>query len=372
MSKMIVKKRIKLHALVWSLFICWETVITNILYEMTAPAVNYVVHYAITIALFYFQSNRILPWIGKKRLQWLWIPLFCIIFLLVYILAHWLGEIFLTHLLHKPIKPWYGMSWESFLRNGYRGLFFMGFSTGYYYLYSFLAQRKHAQDMETQRLLAIIQQQQTERELDKMQNAFLKAQINPHFLFNILNYIHFQSLKSAPQISEAVTRLANVMRFAFDVEYVDDKVKLGEELTQVEDIIYLYSLKKNKGTLQLDYELAVCNLYFVPLILLTLAENCYKHGDLSETDAQMSLTLEGEQLKIATWNKIASQKPAISTKTGLKNLTIRLSKAYGNSFTLSHGPDGSGGFNVQLLVPVQLTLKSAWHEVVHTDTIALP
>ncbi|WP_179747349.1 sensor histidine kinase [Pedobacter xixiisoli] len=339
---------------------------------MSAPVINYVVHYAITIALFYFQSNKVLPWIGKKKLQWLWIPLFCIIFLLIYILAHWLGEIFLTHLLQKPIKPLYGMTWPSFLRNGYRGLFFMGFSTGYYYLYSFIAQRKHAQELETQQLKAIIKQQQTQRELDMMQNAFLKAQINPHFLFNILNYIHFQSLKSAPQISEAVTRLANVMRFAFDVEHVDDKVKLGEELEQVEDIIYLYSLKKNEGTLLLDYELAVCNLQFVPLVLLTLAENCFKHGDLSQADAQMQLMLEDDQLQISTWNKISDHKPAISTKTGLQNLATRLYNAYGDSHSFAYGPDDNGGFSVQLRVPIQLVLKPVSNAAVNTDTIALP
>jgi two-component system LytT family sensor kinase len=359
MSKMIDWKIFRLHALVWSLFISWETIITNILYEMSAPVINYVVHYAITIALFYLQSDKILPWLGKKKWQWLWIPLFCIIFLLMYILAHWLGEIFLTHLLQKPIKPWYGMTWPSFLRNGYRGLFFMGFSTGYYYLYSFIRQRKHAQELEKQQLLAIIQQQQTQRELDMMQNAFLKAQINPHFLFNILNYIHLQSLKSAPQISEAVTRLASVMRFAFDIEHTGDKVKLGEELAQVEDITYLYSLKKNGGTLLLDYELAVCNLYLVPLVLLTLAENCFKHGDLDQTDARMELMLEGDQLQISTWNKIENHPSAISTKTGLQNLAARLKTAYGDAHSFTHGADGQGGFSVKLAVPLHLVLKPA-------------
>ncbi|MNQ80156.1 Sensor histidine kinase YehU [compost metagenome] len=350
-------KYFRLHALIWSLFISWETIITNILYDMSVPVINYAVHYAITIALFYLQSGKILPWLGGKKWQWLWIPLFCIVFLLMYILAHWLGEIFLTHLLQKPIKPLYGMTWASFLRNGYRGLFFMGFSTGYYYLYSFIRQRKHAQELETQQLLAIIQQQQTQRELDIMHNAFLKAQINPHFLFNILNYIHFQSLKSAPQISEAVTRLANVMRFAFDIEHTGERVKLGEELTQVEDITYLYSLKKSNGTLVLDYELAVCNLYLVPLVLLTLAENCFKHGDIDQADARMELMLEEDHLQISTWNKISDHRPAISTKTGLHNLAVRLNTAYGNEHSFSHGPDGNGGFSVQLKVPLALTLN---------------
>lgn len=264
------------------------------------------------------------------------------------------------------------MTWPSFLRNGYRGLYFMGFSTGYYYLYSFIRQRRHAQELETQRLLAIIQQQQTQRELDVMQNAFLKAQINPHFLFNILNYIHFQSLKTAPQISEAVTKLAGVMRFAFDIEHSGERVKLGEELAQVEDITYLYALKKNGGTLLLDYELAVCNLYLVPLVLLTLAENCFKHGDLDQTDARMQLMLEDGALQISTWNKISADHASISTKTGLQNLAARLNTAYGQEHSFRHGPDGKGGFSVLLKVPLPLTLNPASGEATDIGKVALP
>ncbi|WP_343532168.1 histidine kinase [Pedobacter sp.] len=369
---MINKKTFRIHALVWSLFIIWETVITNLLYDMSAPVINYFVHYGITIALFYFQSNTVLPWLGKRKGQWLWIPLFCILFLLTYIVAHWAGEIFLTHLLDKPIKPLYGMTWQSFLRNGYRGMFFIGFSTGYYYLYSFIAQRRHAQELEKQQLLAIIGQQQTQRELDLMQTAFLKAQINPHFLFNILNYIHFQSMKSAPQISEAVTRLANVMRFAFDIGHTDETVKLGEELAQIEDVIYLYSLRKNTGTLELDYELAVCNLYLIPLGLLTLAENCFKHGDLSESNARMQLSLEDGQLQISTWNKIAAEKPTISTHTGLQNLSKRLQATYGQNHHFSYGPDGNGGFSVQLQIALELTLQPVSSAITNTGTTVLP
>lgn len=372
MPKSINKKVLRIHLLVWFLFIIWETVITNLLYDMSAPVINYVVHYSITIALFYLQSDIVLPWLGKRKGKWLWIPLFCVIFLLTYILAHWVGEIFLTHLLGKPIKPFYGMTWQSFLRNGYRGLFFIGFSTGYYYLYSFIAERRHAQELEKQQLLAIISQQQTQRELDLMQNAFLKAQINPHFLFNILNYIHFQSIKSAPQISEAVTRLASVMRFAFDIGDAEETVRLGDELDQIEDVKYLHSLRKNTGTLALNYELAVCDLRLIPLVLLTLAENCFKHGDLAQTNAQMELFLADNQLHIRTWNKIAKAKPAISTHTGLANLSKRLQTVYDRNYEFTYGPDGDGGFNVQLKIALELTLKPVSSTTTNTGTTVLP
>ena len=270
-----------------------------------------------------------------------------------------IGEIFLIHLLDKPIKPWYGYTWQSFLKNGYRGLFFMGFSTGYFYLRNYMAQRNLTQQLETERLIAIIEQQQIRSELDVMQNAFLKAQINPHFLFNILNYIHLQTIKSAPQISEAVTTLASVMRFAFDIEHAGERIRLGDELEQVNDISYLYSLKKGQGTLKLDYELAVCELQLIPLVLLTLAENCYKHGDLAEQDAEMSVLLENDHLKISTWNRTSQQKPLSSTKNGLANLEKRLLTAYGNTHSFTYGNDGNGGFTVQLDIPLEQVLQSS-------------
>ena len=88
MAKNLDKKVLRLHVLIWALFISWETIITNLLYEMAVEPIIYIVHYAITIALFYLQSNVILPRLSKNRLRWLWIPLFCIIFLLMYIAAH--------------------------------------------------------------------------------------------------------------------------------------------------------------------------------------------------------------------------------------------------------------------------------------------
>lgn len=359
MAKNLDKKVLRLHVLIWALFITWETVITNILYDMNVAPIIYIVHYAITIALFYLQSNVILPHLSKNKLRWLWIPLFFIIFLLTYIAAHWLGEIILTIFLQRPIKPWFGMTLQNFLKNGYRGLFFMGFSTGYFYLRNYMAQRNLTQQLETERLIAIIEQQQIRSELDVMQNAFLKAQINPHFLFNILNYIHLQTIKSAPQISEAVTTLASVMRFAFDIEHAGERIRLGDEFEQVNDISYLYSLKKGQGTLKLDYELAVCELQLIPLVLLTLAENCYKHGDLAEQDAEMSVLLENDHLKISTWNRTSQQKPLSSTKNGLANLEKRLLTAYGNAHSFTYGNDGNGGFTVQLDIPLEQVLQSS-------------
>lgn len=264
------------------------------------------------------------------------------------------------------------MNLQSFLKNGYRALFFIGFSAGYYYLRSYLIQRDHSQRLETERLKAIIEQQNTQRDLDLMQNAFLKAQINPHFLFNILNYIHLQTIKSAPQISEAVTTLANVMRFAFDIENTGDSIRIGDELEQVADISYLYGLKKGQHTLKLNYELAVCDLQLIPLVLLTLAENCYKHGDLSEHDALMSLSLENDQLNISTWNKASHQKPITSTKTGLTNLKKRLATAYGEAHSFTYGLDEEGGFNVQIFVRLNQIVKPSENKAADTDIAELP
>lgn len=372
MAKNLDKKVLRLHILIWSLFITWETIIINILYDMDVEPIIYIVHYIINIILFYLQSDIVLPKLSKLKWRWLWIPLFLIIFLLLYIVGHWLGEIFLTHLLKKPIKPWYGMNLQTFLKNGYRALFFIGFSAGYYYLRSYLAQRDRTQRLETERLKAIIEQQNTQRELDLMQNAFLKAQINPHFLFNILNYIHLQTMKSAPHISEAVTRLANVMRFAFDIEHAGERIKIGDELEQVADISYLYGLKKGQHTLKLNYEEAVCDLELIPLVLLTLAENCYKHGDLSTQDAEMSIAIANDYLTISTWNVASHKKPLSSTKTGLTNLEKRLQSAYGEAHSFSYGLNDDGTFSVQLRIHSSQVAKPFASTVAGTGTIELP
>ena len=310
---------------------------------MSAPVINYVVHYAITIALFYLQSGTILPWIGKKKWQWLWIPLFCIVFLLMYILAHWLGEIFLTHLLQKPIKPFYGMTWPSFLRNGYRGLYFMGFSTGYYYLYSFIRQRKHAQELETQRLLAIIQQQQTQRELDVMQNAFLKAQINPHFLFNMLNGIKATMRTDTEKAETMIFKLSDFLRYQL-YENTADKTFFKSELDFLTNLIELEKTRRENFAISITTaipQVEINSLLIPPNLFTIFVENAIKHSvaiGLEESyvnvhfeKIQHRLCFTCTNTKDPVYSNSINKKPG---GIGLVNIRRRLELLYGDDCQL--------------------------------------
>ncbi|WP_162796358.1 sensor histidine kinase [Pedobacter namyangjuensis] len=243
------------------------------------------------------------------------------------------------------------------IRNLYRGIYFFGFSTGYYFLSTYLRERKRAQELEQDKLKAIIQHQQMQQELTNAQNAFLKAQINPHFLFNTLDFVYHNVNKHSPMAGEAVARLAEMMRFAIAAGEREQNIRLGDEIEQVENLIFLYQIRKNNGlAISFIYPEEALELKIIPLVLLTLVENVFKHGYLTSDEkdrAEIILAIDGEVLRIETNNSIGRLQTLMSNKTGLKNVDERLGFAYGKNYAFSHEAKGNK-FSVRLSIAISL------------------
>lgn len=73
--------------------------------------------------------------------------------------------------------------------------------------------------------------------------------------------------------------LSNVMRFSVDCENTDDLILLGAEIDQVKNLIKLHQTRfDDELNISFAYQDEIRNVKFVPLILLTVAENLFKHG----------------------------------------------------------------------------------------------
>jgi two-component system LytT family sensor kinase len=69
--------------------------------------------------------------------------------------------------------------------------------------------------------------------------------------------------------------------YAIDSEYVNNQIRLGDELDQVMNFIFLSQLKKKSGPhLDVVFNDEVLDIYLIPLVLLTIVENIFKHGNL--------------------------------------------------------------------------------------------
>lgn len=323
----------KLHLLIWILFITYETVLVGLLYGVYGHPLTYLLHYSFAIVLFYTHSRMVLRRSRKLRnYRFLIIPVLLMTEMLMFILFSFMGDKLLMSLHVLPMKTDFNLTYQYCLKTIYRGILFMGFSTGYYFIIRYNTEKMYSADLEKNRLSTIILQQQSEKDLIKAQNAYLKAQINPHFLFNTLDFIYHNIVSTSPSAGEAVIVLADMMRYAIDSDKMGDFIVLRDEIEQVENYIKLNQIRK-KATLAINfnYDDGVLELYFLPLVLLTLVENIFKHGDLSQPEyaASVNVFVKDKKFRIETSNRIDRQYRKAGTHTGLENIDKRLKFTYG-------------------------------------------
>jgi len=119
---------------------------------------------------------------------------------------------------------------------------------------------------------------QLEREKLKSELSFLKAQINPHFLFNVLSTVHALSRHKAPEAANVVIKLSEIMRFML-FEVKNQTITLKEEKKFLEDFIELEKIRFQQK-LSVDFISDIDNPLerVAPMILLPFVENAFKHG----------------------------------------------------------------------------------------------
>lgn len=128
--------------------------------------------------------------------------------------------------------------------------------------------------------------------------SFLKAQINPHFLFNTLNNIYALSVTDSEHTSESIMKLSNIMRYVTD-EVGEDYVLLQSEIDCINDYIDLQRLRLGKKT-KLNFNIAghIVNQRIAPLVLMTFIENVFKYGVSKHEAGVINISLNVEEKKI--------------------------------------------------------------------------
>lgn len=329
----------KIHLLCWLIFIIYESLITSIVFYNWVNPVIYLSHYFIFITFFYMHANYALPWALHQK-KWIYALVPSIV--IAEAAGHMGFQYSVSYLLEyleitkKPVT----VDLNSILMNVYRSISFLLFSTGYFFLRTSLKERKKREEAEKESLQAIISRQEMEQQLARARHAFLKAQINPHFLFNTLDFIYHQVNVHSQEAGEAIVRLADMMRFAINADEMESSISLMDEIDQVENLLFLHSITKNGNrNIVFNYPPPVQRLYFIPLVLLTLVENILKHGNVNDPTQKASITLkiDGEFLLVETNNLIGDKTVNSGSTSGLANIHQRLSFAYGADATFKYG-----------------------------------
>ena len=175
-------------------------------------------------------------------------------------------------------------------------------------------------------------QREKELENEKLQTelSFLKAQINPHFLFNTLNNIYGLSLKNSPQTSDSILKLSELLRFILHDGSMAE-IKIGDEIKIIKDYIELEKLRYGERlTINFKIDIDNENQMIAPLILLSFIENSFKHGASESrfnSSINISLVLKNEYLSFSVIN---SNEGGSYNENGisLKNITRQLELIY--------------------------------------------
>jgi len=195
----------------------------------------------------------------------------------------------------------------------------------------------------------VLEQRTSRLEKEKLQAnyLFLKAQINPHFLHNTLNFLYARSLPYSAELSEGILTLSEIMRYSLDKEEdADGKVLLTKEIEHMNNIIRIQQLRFGNA-LQVVFTIqgSPDGLRILPFVLITIVENAFKHGELKDPQhpATLGLCIEdtaapslgaGKRLRFHCINKKKTGPKELSTGIGLENTRKRLELAYGENYSL--------------------------------------
>jgi sensor histidine kinase YesM len=168
---------------------------------------------------------------------------------------------------------------------------------------------------------------------------FLRAQVNPHFLFNVLNNLYALTLKKSDLAPDVVLKLSEMMEYML-YDSNDEKVSLEKEISYLNSYIELERLRFNgAANITLDNNTSLNGAEIAPLLLLPLVENAFKHGLSKQPECswlKINIRQEGSTFSFLIENpQPSSTSDKKNGGIGLSNLRNRLELLYPNRHQLA-------------------------------------
>jgi hypothetical protein len=333
--KSIVNKKVLLHTLFWLTLLLIVYASENWQFGRAthwSMLFQFVVPFAIFAAISYFNVYFLIVRFFSKKKYWQYTLLLfltmtvgAVVSLLVKILSQKIG------LLIPDIWKYHDE-----LRFGYFfhilfGEFMVVAATTFFFL---LVEWIRLQNVTIQ--LKEIESQKNQSELQ-----ILKAQINPHFLFNMLNNIYSHSLDNSPKTPEMILKLSSLMSYIL-YECQDEKVPVSSELEFIKNYL---DLEKYRFEDQLDVRISIVEhkteKRIVPLLLIPFIENAFKHGGNKGNNKKhvyVTVEIANNEIRFEIINSIdtAAENGGMQkiSGIGIENAKKRLELLYPGSYTL--------------------------------------
>lgn len=189
---------------------------------------------------------------------------------------------------------------------------------------------------------------------------FLRAQTNPHFLFNTLNNLYGLARKKSEKTPDAVLMLSKIMRFML-YDCRAPRIQISGEAKVIRDYIELEKLRYNdRLTVHYEEDIDAPSALIAPLLLLPFVENSFKHGAHSSTEAaeiKVNLSLKKNQLDFSVENTFdeddAPKRDPNASGIGLRNERRQLELLYPDRHELTIS-DENGWYKAYLKINLEM------------------
>ncbi|SKB67810.1 sensor histidine kinase [Daejeonella lutea] len=330
-------QQIFLHVAVWAFLIVLFMFMTTRGSINHTTIIVFIYFGIINISLFYINFLLILPtFLDRKRYLWCGLAIVVVILVFAFIkcgLAYYFYDVILTRV--EGDKKTYINFWEYFLITVLVSGFFIFLSTILKFIIDWFRNEKIRSNLENEKLISEL--------------AFLKSQINPHFLFNSLNNIYSLAYQKSEKTPEAVLKLSEIMRYML-YESNENLVKLDDEIRYVENYIELQKLRfKEQVHIRFEIDGDTHSKKITPLVLISFVENAFKHGIATDKDNPLTIVLnvKSDKLFFQVINKKSNLNKDDTGGIGLQNVKRRLDLLYKGQYRL-HIEDNEAVYNCEL------------------------
>ncbi|QPH40576.1 sensor histidine kinase [Pedobacter endophyticus] len=346
-----------IHLGAWFAYMLYESFSVALATGTFSRITIYLLHYAVNILLFYFHAGVVLPLATSVKRNSPWMLLLLIVFEIALFLAFKFGIDHLIALLYPEMAQNEIILDKKFIAGGvWRSVYFILLASGYYYLRYYIKERDNREQLEKRAYEEELNARENLIELNNAKNAFLRAQINPHFLFNTLNFIYSRIHKADQPAAKTLSLLANIMRYALESGNGPGLIRVEDELGPAGLLLDLWKIRQEEENtaIVLDADDEAKKAKFVPLVILTLLENMLKHGNLSEKQhpGRVKIWVEDPQIILMTRNLINTGLNDSGHHTGLNNIRQRLFLTYGEEAVMQQHVEGNY-FTVKISAPLR-------------------
>ena len=273
--------------------------------------------------MFYATSLVVVPTLWPERRYFL-LLLVLFVFYAMHLLFYYVEEYYFVSWLyatidHQPVPL------ESFLRRFTWWYCYFGLAMMIFAYYRLVIEELNEKNV-------------IEKELAQVQSKFLRSQFNPHFLFNVLNYMYDKASHTSEELSDSILLLADTMRYSLQTENPLAFANLSDEVKQLENYIHLSKLRFERDVfVNIDVEGDISRREILPRVLMSLTENAFQYSDINDPNfpLQLQVHVETDCINVLITSQTKPHTSDLSQRSHYQPIINRLDAAYSGAYTLN-------------------------------------